>query len=80
MSEVIKYKAGQRLTHTPTMKTVWVVHNTLKAGGVNSDEATIWVEGKGTGLMAIPVAVQELYLQDYVPMRDDDENEETVRI
>lgn len=80
MSEVIKYKAGDRLTYTPTMRTVWVVHSTLKAGGVNADEATIWVEGKGTGLISIPVAVQDGYLQTYVPMRDDDDDDETVSL
>lgn len=73
--EIKKYKRGERLTYSPTMQTVWVMHNTLKAGGVNSDEATIWVFGKKTGLISIPVARQDDFLETYKPLKGDDEND-----
>lgn len=68
MENIIRYKEGTELTYKPGNSRVKVIHSTLKAGGVNADEATIWVETKQGTPIAIPVAEQDRYLTTENPL------------
>ena len=46
-----------------------VVHNSLKAGGVNSDEAYVTVITKNGLLFNVPVDVQDQYLTAEPPVK-----------
>jgi hypothetical protein len=63
------YKPGQKLTYLPHNKSVEVIHNTLKAGGVNSDEAVVFVKNSTGFILAVPVAVQDKYLTTAPPKK-----------
>lgn len=63
------YKPGQKLTYLPHNQQVEVIHNTLKAGGVNSDEAVVFVKNKTGFILAVPVAVQDTYLTTAPPKK-----------
>lgn len=65
----IKYKKGQKLTYKVSNQEVTVTHNTLKAGGVNEEEAIVWVETKQRTPIAIPVAEQDRYLTEAPPLK-----------
>lgn len=67
--EFIKYKKGQKLTYKPGNAVVTVIHNTLNAGGVNAEEATVWIETKQGSPIAIPVAEQDRYLTTEPPKK-----------
>lgn len=68
MENVIRYKAGDELTYKPGNSRVKVIHSTLKPGGVNADEATLWVETKAGTPISIPVAEQDRYLTTEKPL------------
>jgi hypothetical protein len=68
MADVKKYHVGEELTYKPGNARVKVIHNTLKAGGVNADEATVWIETKQGTPIAIPVAQQDRYLTTDAPL------------
>lgn len=67
--EVIKYRKGQTLTYKPGNAVVTVTHNTLKPGGGNADEATVWIETKAGTPISIPVAEQDRYLTTEPPKK-----------
>lgn len=62
MADIKKYHVGDELTYKPGNARVKVIHNTLKAGGANADEATVWVETKAGTPISVPVAQQDRYL------------------
>ena len=68
MADVMKYHVGDELTYKPGNSRVKVIHNTLKAGGVNLDEAIVWIETKQGTPIAIPVAQQDRYLTTDAPL------------
>lgn len=68
MSDIIKYKPDTELTYKPGNARVKVIHNTLKAGGINADEAVVWIETKQGTPVAIPVAQQDRYLTTEPPL------------
>lgn len=68
MADVKKYQVGDELTYKTGNARVKVIHTTLKPGGVNADEATIWIETKLGTPIAIPVAQQDRYLTTEAPL------------
>jgi hypothetical protein len=66
---ITKYKPGQELTYKPGKQTVKVVHNTLQPGGVNAQEAVVWIETKQGTPIAIPVLEQDRYLTTEPPKK-----------
>lgn len=68
MADVVKYHVGDKLTYKPGNAQVTVIHNTLKAGAVNADEAIVWIETKQRTPIAIPVAQQDRYLTTEKPL------------
>lgn len=62
-----KYHKGEVLTLIFLNESVTVMHNTLKGGAVNEDEATVFVETKDGVPVAIPVAIQDRYLTTAPP-------------
>ncbi|MCE7922250.1 MAG: hypothetical protein DYG98_04275 [Haliscomenobacteraceae bacterium CHB4] len=68
MATVLNYHVGDELTYKPGNARVKVIHSTLKPGGVNADEATVWVETKLGTPIAIPYAKQDRYLTTEPPL------------
>lgn len=66
--EIHKYKKGDKPTYKPGNAVVTVIHTTLKGGGVNADEAIVWIETKQGTPVAIPVAEQDRYLTTEPPL------------
>lgn len=66
--DVKKYSEGQTLTYKPANAICRVVHNTLKPGGVNADEAIVFVTYRNS-LQAVPVAKQDAYLTTDAPVK-----------
>lgn len=66
--EVKNYKKGDTLTYKPANAICRVVHNTLKPGGVNAEEATVWVRYRNA-LQGVPVAVQDDFLTTEPPVK-----------
>lgn len=64
MADIKKYSKGDILYYLGRTKCE-VVRNTLKAGGVNADEATLFLRVIGSGSChAVPVAEQELFVSE----------------
>lgn len=63
MSNVKNYKKGQTLFYLGKTRST-VIHNTLKAGGVNADEAVLFLRTVQGTCIAIPVAEQELFVSE----------------
>lgn len=66
--DVKNYSEGQTLTYKPANVICRVVHNTLKPGGVNADEAIVFVAYRNS-LQAVPVAKQDTYLTTDAPVK-----------
>ena len=66
--ELIKYNEGQTLTYKPANTLCKVVHNTLQPGGVNADEAIVFVTYRNS-LQAVPVAKQDKFLTTDPPVK-----------
>lgn len=69
MSDLKRYHKGDVLTLIPLNEYVTVMHNTLKGGGVNADEATVFVETDEGFPVAVPVALQDRYLTKEPPKK-----------
>lgn len=65
-----KYHKGEVLTLLSINESVTVMHNTLKGGAVNEDEATVFVETKDGFPVAVPVALQDRYLTTAPPKKE----------
>lgn len=75
MSEVTKYKRSTRLKYKPNGKAVWVMYNSLSAGGLNYDTANVYVMQKGGDLITIPIALQNEFLEPYPPSERDENDD-----
>ncbi len=64
-----KYHKGDVLTLLPLNEPVTVIHSTLKGGGVNAEEAVVFVETQDGFPVAVPVAVQDRYLTTDPPKK-----------
>ena len=64
MADVKKYGKGETLWYLGRTRCT-VVHNTLKPGGVNADEATLFLKTASGSSVAIPVVEQEQFVSEH---------------
>ena len=63
MADVKKYGKGETLWYLGRTRCT-VVHNTLKPGGVNADEAILFLKSASGSSVAIPVIEQEQFVSE----------------
>lgn len=63
MPDIKNYKAGDVLYYLGRTKCT-VIANTLKPGGVNADEAVLFLATEQGGSVVVPVAFQERFVSE----------------